>query len=139
MPDLFVPKVAGDSFGLELVGSPVARIRFTGNGDTTAIAPLEVFLRQVHDQMRVTMRDLIEVDLGELYIMNSSCMKQFISWIYKVDTGGRPYKICFCLTPRLRWQGRTVATFQRLAPTTVVIRELQSIVPPPPQRPTPVS
>lgn len=135
MSDLFVPKVAGDSFAVELIGGAPPRIRFTGNGDSTAIAPLEVFLRQVHDQMLTMMLDFIEVDLGELYIMNSSCMKQFISWIYKVDTTGRPYRICFWLTPRLRWQGRTVATFQRLAPATVLVRELQSIAPPPPQRP----
>lgn len=130
MKKLTVPAIKQETFGLEVMPVSPPRFRFWGTGDTDAIPALERFLRQVHDEMTAYGASSIGVDLGELYIMNSSCMKQFISWIYKVESGGRPYTICFWLAPRLRWQTRTVDTFRRMAPETVEIREVSSVPPP---------
>jgi hypothetical protein len=121
---LEVPKVARTGFTIEPVPAEAPRFRFSGNGDSEAIQPLDRFLKQVHEEMLSRHYTAIEVDFGELYFMNSSCLKGFVSWIYGVNSGGQPYRIRLLMNSRLHWQTRSLATLQRLAPAIVDVTEL---------------
>jgi hypothetical protein len=121
---LSVPKVASAGFSIEPVPSVEPRIRFSGNGDTEAIQPLDRFLKLVHQEMTEHGHGVISVDFADLYFMNSSCLKEFVSWIYGVNTGEPTYRIRLLMNPRLHWQTRSLATLQRLAPQVVEIQEV---------------
>jgi hypothetical protein len=126
MITLAVPRVEETGFIIEPIEATEPRFRFRGNGDTAAIAPLDRFLKLVHQEMLARSYTTISVDLGELYFMNSSCLKGFVSWIYGVNTGGQPYRIRLMSNARLHWQARSMATLQRLAPSVVEVHELAS-------------
>jgi hypothetical protein len=99
-------------------------VRFSGNGDSEAVPLLQEFLRKLHEELSIKQASVVHVDLGELYFMNSSCLKGFVSWLHKVDTTGALYKVVLRMNPRQRWQLRSLATLKRLAPETVVIEEI---------------
>lgn len=120
---LTTPATVTNGCRLEPVEAAVPTVQFSGNGDMEAVTPLEYFLSQLHTELVSEKHRTVEVDLTELYFMNSSCLKQFVSWIHKVDTGNKAYRIQFVTNPRLHWQSRSLATLKRLAPTTVTIRE----------------
>lgn len=121
---LGVPKVTATGFSLESAPADEPRFHFSGNGDNEAVQPLDRFLKAVHKEMLAKSHRAVTVDFSELYFMNSSCLKGFVSWIYGVNTGTHPYKIRLLMNPRLHWQSRSLATLQRLAPTVVEIVEL---------------
>jgi hypothetical protein len=117
-----IPTIKQESFALEptVVGKSLV-VRFTGNGDMSAIKTLEGFLKQVESEMvRMELEEAV-VDLRDLYFMNSSCIKAFVSWIYGVRTGSTPYSIRFLANPHQHWQANSLRTMQRLAPALVKI------------------
>jgi hypothetical protein len=123
---LSLPELRTESFSLVFLaqgGVPV--VKLTGNGDADAVSPLDRSLSQLHQKMTEASLQSVMVDFGELYFMNSSCLKAFVSWIYKVRTLGSPYKIRLQLNPRQRWQRRGLEPLQRLAPAVVFLDEIK--------------
>lgn len=124
MTELNLVPIVESGFALLPVPGAPPKVRFTGNGDSDAIAPLARFLRQLHTELVSHHLTQVNVDLGDLYFMNSSCLKHFVSWIHKVDTEGKPYEITLLTNPRLQWQQRSLGSLQQLAPTIVFIAEV---------------
>lgn len=120
MPSL--PPIRTESFSLVFsdTGSGPA-LRLSGNGDGEVVTPLDRTLKQLHEELAFSGARAVIVDLGDLYFMNSSCLKAFVSWIYKVRTSGKPYQIRMQLNPRQRWQQRGLEPLQRLAPAIVFL------------------
>jgi len=102
-------------------------VKFSGNGDGEAIAPLDRFLKLLHKNLTDDKSTSVRVDLGDLYFMNSSCLKAFVSWIYKVNTTGRPYQIHLQMNPRQPWQRRSLEPLKRLAPAVVSLDDLSEL------------
>lgn len=121
---LNVPAVRGSGFALvALAEAAIPTIKFSGNGDAEAVAPLDRFLKVLHKGLVDSSDSAVVVDLGDLYFMNSSCLKAFVSWIYKVNTTGRPYQIRLQMNPRQAWQRRSLEPLKRLAPAVVSLEE----------------
>jgi hypothetical protein len=121
---LNLPAIRANGFAIiPLDSGPVPAVKFSGNGDTEAVAPLDRFLKLLHKTLIDEQRTSIAVDLGDLYFMNSSCLKAFVSWIYKVNTTGRPYQIRLQVNPRQSWQRRSLEPLKRLAPAVVFLDE----------------
>ena len=82
-------------------------VRFTGNGDMAAVAALGLYLKQAHSEALELLVARVSCDFSELYFVNSSCLKAFVTWI---DTVGQmqpaPYEIRFLTNPNLHWQRR---------------------------------
>ena len=120
-----LPAIRANGFALvPSADGPTPTIKFSGNGDTEAISPLDRFLKLLHKSLLDDNCTSVAVDLGELYFMNSSCLKAFVSWIYKVNTTGRPYQIHLQMNPRQTWQRRSLEPLKRLAPAVVFLDEL---------------
>jgi len=123
MPSL--PGIRTENFSLVFVDAGAALVlRLSGNGDAEVVAPLDRTLKQLHDQLLHSGARSVVVDFTDLYFMNSSCLKAFVSWIYKVRTCGKPYQIRLQLNPRQRWQQRGLEPLQRLAPAIVFLDEV---------------
>ena len=96
-------------------------VRLSGNGDTAAVDILDGFLKDLHGQLLVTNCSQVQVDLVELYFMNSACVRTFASWIHKVKTEGTPYRVHLKTNARQAWQRRSLEPIKRLAPNVVVL------------------
>lgn len=127
---LDVPDIRLPGLSLLLVDTDKPKIKITGNGDADAVRPLETYFRRLHKELSSSHFRSVHVDLEEMFFMNSSCLKAFVSWIHRVDSEGGKYTIELLMNPRLPWQKRSLATLQRLAPRVVSISELQSASPP---------
>lgn len=101
-------------------------VQFSGNGDADAVQHLSHFLEGLHLEMTMTGKARVGVDLLDLYFMNSSCLKGFVSWVHKVNTEGQLYRIRFIANARLHWQKRSLATLKRLAPAVVSVEERET-------------
>ena len=122
---LTLPAIRANGFSLvPLDGGPVAAVKLSGNGDAEAVSVLDRFLKLLHKNLTDEGCTSVAVDLGELYFMNSSCLKAFVSWIYKVNTTGRPYQIRLQMNPRQPWQRRSLEPLKRLAPAVVFLDEV---------------
>jgi hypothetical protein len=120
---LNLPTIAEQGLTLAPVMSDGARVRFSGSGDTEGVALFERFLGLLHEEVVTLGHKQIAVDLEQLTFINSSCLKALVSWIYKVDTSGRPYTIRLVRNPRMHWQKSSLSTLQRLAPQVVIIED----------------
>lgn len=116
-----------EGFALVLADAgAVPVVRLSGNGDGEVVAPLDRTLKQLHEELVEASVRSVVVDLGELYFMNSSCLKAFVSWIYKVRTSGKPYQIRIQYNPNQRWQQRGLEPLVRLAPAVVFLDQIKA-------------
>jgi hypothetical protein len=121
---LTMSAIRANGFALvPLPDQPVPTVKFSGNGDAEAVAPLDRFLKLLHKNLIDDKSTEVHVDLADLYFMNSSCLKAFVSWIYKVNTAGRQYQIHLQMNPRQPWQKRSLEPLKRLAPSVVVLED----------------
>ena len=101
-------------------------VNFSGNGDMAAVDALGRYLKQVHHEALALKVD-VSFDFRELYFMNSSCFKAFVSLIDAVQrTDPRAYAVCFLTNPRIHWQRRSLEALRYLAPKVVEVTPLQS-------------
>lgn len=101
-------------------------VSFSGNGDMSAVETLGRFLAQVHAEALSRSVSEVSFDFRDLYFMNSSCFKAFVTWIDQVSrTEGPAYRIRFLTNPRLHWQRRSLEALRCLSPTVVRVEALQ--------------
>ena len=123
---LKLPELRTETFSLLLAaGGDVPTVKLSGNGDAEAVSKLDWTLTQLHHKLLDASAHSVVVNLGDLYFMNSSCLKAFVAWIYKVRTAGNAYRIRLQLNPRQRWQRRGLEPLQRLAPAVVFLEEIK--------------
>lgn len=97
-------------------------VLLSGSGDTAAVQPLKDCLVEVRRAMRLSgFRDLA-IDLCGLYLLNSSCIKALVHFVYLLQTEGPSFPITFVVDKNLSWQPRTLAALQRMAPELVKVR-----------------
>jgi hypothetical protein len=102
-------------------------VRFSGNGDMAAVAPLGLYLKQVHTEALELAVPQVSCDFSELYFVNSSCLKAFVTWIDTVvQTQPPAYEIRFLANPNLHWQRRSLEALRGLAPHVVRVDTVPS-------------
>jgi hypothetical protein len=120
---LNLPTIAEQGLSLSPVTADGPRVRFSGAGDTEGVVLLERFLGLLHEELLAQGLKQVSVELEQFTFINSSCLKALVSWVYKVDTSGRPYTIVMLRNPRMHWQKSSLSTLQRLAPQVVIIQD----------------
>lgn len=121
---LTVSAIRGEGFALLPVSDAAApTVKLSGNADAAAVAPLERFLKQLHNALVDARSAEVHVDLVELYFMNSSCVRAFASWICTVRATANPYRVRLQMNGRQAWQHRSLEPIRRLAPTVVVMEQ----------------
>lgn len=120
-----IPAIRGESFTLTLQdgGSESVVLQVTGNADLEMLPRLGPFLKQVHGEACRARAESVTVDLRQLYFMNSSCLKSFITWVVSVSKlqPQARYRIRFLSNSNLRWQQRSLESMQAFAPGLVDI------------------
>lgn len=98
-------------------------IALSGTGDMAAVAPLRTYLSSVQSETSRLGLECVGIDVRAVYLLNSSCLKALVSFIYETQTCNAPFKIRFVVEPRLPWQRRSLAALQRMAPEIVSIED----------------
>ena len=124
MSELSLGAVVTPVFSLEpsLEGQRLT-VRFAGTGDMSAIAELNDYLKQVHQEAQRLLVAEVACDLRQLSFMNSSCFKAFVTWIDSVKTDTRQYRILLLANSELHWQRRSLEALRRLAIGVVTVEQ----------------
>lgn len=96
-------------------------VQLTGACDGFAVAPLGKYLQEVHAELEKLGTTDVTFDIRRLYLLNSSCLKQFITFLHKLRSSQVKYSVKFVVDPALAWQGRGLAAFVRMCPGIVSV------------------
>lgn len=121
-----VASVRDAGLSLGVVEGPGAHVSFTGAGETGGVEVLRQFVASVHAAAVAAKMEQVHVDLVDLKFINSSCLKVLVSWVYDVDTNGRPYQIELIRDTTMHWQKGSLDTLRRLAPEVVSVVDAPS-------------
>lgn len=129
--ELTLPVVQKEGFSLvPTLKDQTLVVRFAGNGDMEATPILGMYLKRVHEEVcRLAIREVV-FDIGELYFMNSSCLKAFITWlclVHEMEEADRCVAR-FLSNPRLHWQRRSLEALRHYAPDVVRIDVVEAEV-----------
>ena len=120
---LTVANVANDSFGIDAsLDGKQLNLTLTGTGDMAAVEPLKECLTQVRGDVDLNRLATVTVNIRSLYLLNSSCIKAFVRFIYLIQTEGPPVSVQFLVDPNLGWQKRALAALERMAPDIVTVK-----------------
>ena len=110
MATLDIPTLDGPLRAEATLAPDNIRLRLAGNADMRSMSPLHLFLTRLHTEARRLRVGEVIVDLRELEFMNSSCFKNFVTWITDVRESmvESQYKIRFLSNPELLWQRRSL-------------------------------
>jgi hypothetical protein len=124
MTRLSVVPVSKEGFAISATqGTTAIQVKFAGNGDMDATPVLGSYLKQLHvDACDLGVEEVV-FDFSELYFMNSSCFKCFVSWIgqiTKMEPSSR-YLVRFQSNPQLHWQRRSLEAIRAFSPEVVEV------------------
>ena len=113
--------VSSDFSATPVVNGDEVTVTLMGTGDMAAVVPLERCLSYVHELVLSRELRAAIIDVSALYLLNSSCLKAFISLIHRNIATKRRYVIRFVVDGRLAWQERTLGVLTRMAPDLVSV------------------
>jgi hypothetical protein len=84
-------------------------MRWAGTADLLVQDQLGTFLTAAHACATSYLASRMVVDVTELKFINSSCLKNVVSWLIAVknDAKNRQYHIVFRTNPKATWQDRS--------------------------------
>ena len=96
-------------------------LRLRGSCDAFAVTPLGSYLSRVFDEMERIGCTQVTFDIRGLCLLNSSCLKQFITFLHKLRSleADKRYVVEFLVDAKLHWQSRALAAFIRMWPDIV--------------------
>ena len=116
--------VVVDGFAIEpAVSGNVLTAVFKGTGDTGAVAPLDGFLDSAAHEVTLLGVRTVVFDVRALYLLNSSCLKTFLAFIFRITKGEIACVVRFVVDSKLGWQRRSLVALVRMAPAQVFIED----------------
>ena len=101
-------------------------IELAGICDSFAVKPLGEYLsRSAREVERLQLNGVI-VDVRQLTLMNSSSLKQFVTFLLPIKLGQVQCKVEFLVDPSSPWQRRCLSALERMCPSSVTIRDAAS-------------
>lgn len=111
-----IPRVALDEFGIvpSLIDGCLV-LQLTGTGDIVAVEPLRDCLTSIREKIHQNEISSVEFDIRRLLLLNSSCLKQFASFLVDLSTRKTRCQVRFIVDSKLAWQARSLFALERLA------------------------
>ena len=108
-----------------LVEGDAIVVRLWGDADLRVNDALGPFLKSVDEEARKSGLGEVVADFRELVFMNSSCLKEFVEWISRVEDrrATTAYRIRFLSDPTMHWQARSLHALRSFAPDLVEIED----------------
>lgn len=119
---LSVKKIALESFAIEPSETASGLLlKLSGTGDMVAVEPLKACFDQVRQDMTRLGLKHLDIDIRALYLLNSSCLKCLVRFLYLLQTDGPKISIAFSVDKNLSWQARALSPLTRMAPEIVKV------------------
>jgi hypothetical protein len=118
-----LPSIDADGFTLRSANNAGRlEVRLVGNADMRVADQLDVALEGLAAAMPKQAKAELAFDIRELYFMNSSCFKCFVSLIVSTLDQPKPqqFSVVFLSNPRMHWQDRSLEALRSIA--TEVVR-----------------
>jgi hypothetical protein len=104
-----------------LLDAPALTIQLSGACDAFAIVPLGAYLTDVFAELQRGGYPKVVFDIRGLCLLNSSCLKQFITFLHKLRSTHSGCTVDFHVDQSSTWQGRALAAFVRMCPDIVSV------------------
>jgi hypothetical protein len=85
-------------------------VKMSGSAETGAMTELDEFLKRLHQSAVTAKVPEVVIDMRALEFMNSSCFKQFVTWINTLQESpaDAQYKVRFVADEKKHWQNRSL-------------------------------
>jgi hypothetical protein len=107
------------------VGSDAITVKMSGSCDSQTMVALDRFLASLHMEVLRLGAKSVALDCENLYFMNSSALKCFVTWLTKVKALPPPhrYHVSVRVSRFLAWQGRSFGAICRSAPDVLTVHQ----------------
>jgi hypothetical protein len=85
-------------------------VKMSGSAETAATTELDGFLKRLHQSAVTAKVPEVVIDIRGLEFMNSSCFKQFVTWISTLQESpaDAQYRVRFIADEKKHWQSRSL-------------------------------
>lgn len=99
------------------------QVSMNGSAENLAQSVIAVLLPKLHDIARSRCLESVVVDMRTVDFMNSGCIKEFVTWLLKIEDLERAhqYRVKLVENPRHHWQQRTFQVLKSFAMDIVEI------------------
>jgi hypothetical protein len=96
----------------------------SGLCDSFGVKPLGTYLESVAREVSRLGLPSVAIDVTKLTLLNSSSLKQFITFLRPMKSGQSPCKVEFVVDDQIPWQRRCLAALVRMCPQAVSLRDI---------------
>lgn len=97
-------------------------VQLSGTADLVAVEPLQGFLTELRGDIARLKPRRLEIDVRELYFINSSCLKALVNLVFFLREADHTPLLEFVTDKKLTWQERALSPIRRMSPSTVAIK-----------------
>lgn len=94
-------------------------LTLSGIGDSFAVKGLGAFLQSAMDELGRLDLGQVAVDVSGVSLLNSSCIKQFITFLRPIKAGEKSCRVNFVVAADVPWQRRSMSALVRMCPRWV--------------------
>lgn len=125
MSELGLKREVHDKLTLEpvLTGGKL-QVNLSGLCDSFAVKPLGAYLERVAAEVGRLGLATVAIDVTRLSLLNSSSLKQFITFLRPMKSGESKCKVEFVVDDQSPWQRRCLAALARMCPNAVSLRDV---------------
>src|SRR5688572_8003514 len=125
MSQLRLQKLSQDKLTIEpvLEGSALT-ISLAGTSDSFAVKALGLYLGEVTEEVGRLGLTTVAFDVTKLGLLNSSSLKQFITFLRPIKLGTLKFTVEFLVDDQIPWQRRCLAALVRMCPIDVSVRDI---------------
>ena len=125
MTELTLQRAVHDKLSIvPLLEAGTLRVQLLGMCDSFAVKPLGAYLDRVAGELVRLGLTCVAIDVTKLTLLNSSSLKQFITFIRPMKLGESPCKVEFVVDDANPWQRRCIAALVRMCPNAVSVRDV---------------
>jgi len=125
MSELRLKREVYDKLTLEPVfAGGKLQVQLSGLCDSFAVKPLGAYLDGVAAEIGRLGLSGVAIDVTRLSLLNSSSLKQFITFLRPMKSGDSECKVEFVVDDQNPWQRRCLAALARMCPNAVSLRDV---------------
>jgi hypothetical protein len=125
MSELALKRAVYEKLTLEpvLAGGKL-QLHLSGVCDSFAVKPLGAYLDSVAAEVSRLGLSSVAIDVTRLSLLNSSSLKQFITFLRPMKSGESKCQVEFVVDDQTPWQRRCLAALARMCPNAVSLRDV---------------
>ena len=130
MTQLALRKLIQDKLTIEpALEAGALTISLAGTSDSFSVKALGLYLGEVTEEVARLGLSSVAFDVTKLGLLNSSSLKQFITFLRPIKLGTLNIAVEFVVDDQIPWQRRCLAALVRMCPSDVSVRDVNGGAP----------